>query len=88
MSDAVYRLDGALTLETVAAALAALPPAVARGDISALDFAGVTHCDSAALALILAARRAAAGRALEIRNLPPRLADLAELYGVSVLLWA
>lgn len=53
-----------------------------------LDVAGLTQFDSAALAAVLALRRAtlSRGQVLEVVNIPPRLAELSHLYGVDELL--
>ncbi|MBY0465822.1 MAG: STAS domain-containing protein [Burkholderiales bacterium] len=53
-----------------------------------LDATGLTQFDSAALAAVLALRRAvlARGQRLEVVNMPPRLAELSHLYGVDELL--
>jgi phospholipid transport system transporter-binding protein len=53
-----------------------------------LDAAGLTRFDSAALAAVLALRRAALtrGQSLHVVNIPPRLAELSHLYGVDELL--
>lgn len=53
-----------------------------------LDAADLMLFDSAALAAVLALRRAALarGQALQVLNIPPRLAELSHLYGVDELL--
>ncbi|MDR3213263.1 MAG: STAS domain-containing protein [Azoarcus sp.] len=80
----VVKLEGELTLHTVAASLERPIPA---GDF-ALDLSGVTRVDSAALALLLAwLRRAkASGSKIELRVLPGALDALARLYGIDPLL--
>lgn len=85
MPDApVLKLDGDLTLETVAGWLGRDLP---EGNL-ALDFSGTGRVDSSALALLLAwLRRAKArGAAVELRALPQPLLALAKLYGVDALL--
>ncbi len=82
-------LPPSLTLDDAAAALAALH-AEAAGSQGALaiDASALTVFDTAALALLLQARRLAqaGGRAFELRGAPPKLAQLAQLYGVDGLL--
>ena len=53
-----------------------------------VDAGALQHFDSAALAVLLAFRREClvAGKHLAIRGLSSRLADLANLYGVTELL--
>lgn len=53
-----------------------------------LDASALVRFDSAALAVLLACRRAslAAGRGFAVQGLPPKLAQLAGLYGVESLL--
>ena len=65
--------------------LAQLPPAPTA---VRLDATGLTQFDSAALAAMLALRRAALarGQVLEVVNMPPGLAELSHLYGVDELL--
>lgn len=55
---------------------------------SEFDLAGAATLDSAAVAILLAWRRAAQARGatLEFYNPPPALCSLAELYGVAELL--
>jgi len=61
--------------------------AIRSGDLT-IDLAGVTTVDSAAVALLLAWQRAAAGQGkrLTFLGIPPGLASLADLYGVGGLL--
>jgi phospholipid transport system transporter-binding protein len=53
-----------------------------------IDAAALVDFDSAALAVLLQCRREAnaAGRQLSLTSAPPRLAQLARLYGVDTLL--
>lgn len=80
----VVKLEGALTLETVAACFGRALPA---GNV-ALDFSGVTCVDSSALALLLAWLRRLKAREseAELRALPESLLTLARLYGIDALL--
>jgi phospholipid transport system transporter-binding protein len=87
----VSRFDAgtALTHESAKAALAAGLARIAAGD-TAVDCAALAQFDSSALAVLLAWQRAAhaRGAALDILNLPPKLASLAHAYGVDALLSA
>ena len=53
-----------------------------------VDAGALAHFDSSALAVLLECRREAerAARAFSVRRLPPRLRELATLYGVAELL--
>ena len=55
-----------------------------------VEAASLQHLDSAALAVLLEIQRLAVawGRAFELRGVPAKLAALAKLYGVDVLLFA
>ena len=52
------------------------------------DASGLTRFDSSALAVLLACRRQAQalGRAFYVRDMPPRLRQLAGLYGIASLI--
>jgi phospholipid transport system transporter-binding protein len=78
------RLEGAVTIQTVAQLLAEAAQQV-RDGAEVVDFAAVSEVDSAALALALALAREsrAAGRSIQFANLPPALANLASLYAVA-----
>ncbi|WP_257385167.1 STAS domain-containing protein [Tahibacter caeni] len=84
----VLAMSGALVFATAARALAEARPAVARGDVTTLDLAGVTAADSAGLAVLIALRRAGRARGVDvaIRALPPTLRALAQLGEVEELL--
>jgi phospholipid transport system transporter-binding protein len=75
--------DASAVLRTVEAALAAGGSGPLRVDASALD-----ELDTAAIALLLQARRLAAarGRGFELVGAPDKLNALAQLYGVEPLL--
>ena len=82
-----WRFAGALTLDDAAAVLEAsqaLPLPVS----GVVDFGGLTHADSAALAVMIALKRRGTeeGRTLAIRNIPPSLRSLAAVYGIDDLL--
>jgi phospholipid transport system transporter-binding protein len=53
-----------------------------------VDASALVHFDSSALAVLLECRResSARGRGFAVKGLPPRLRELASLYGVAGLL--
>jgi len=53
-----------------------------------VDASALTQFDSSAIAVLLECRReaSAAGRPFSVKGLPPRLRELASLYGVAGLL--
>jgi phospholipid transport system transporter-binding protein len=71
------------TLRMLAQAVAKQP----AGELT-LDAAQLQRFDTSALAVLLECRRIAQadGRGFVLRNVPPKLEALAELYGVDVLL--
>nr|WP_202123884.1 STAS domain-containing protein [Burkholderia pseudomallei] len=75
---------------THASAKAALAQGLARieAGATAVDCGALAHFDSSALAVLLAWQRAARARGvrLDIENLPPKLASLAQAYGIDTLL--
>ncbi len=81
--------EGALTLDNAGVvydAMQALPWPAA----GSVDFAGLTHADSAALALILELHRraGATNQPLRIAHLPASLSGLARVYGVADIVQA
>jgi phospholipid transport system transporter-binding protein len=76
-----------ITMENAAALVDAGVAAIARGDTQ-FDLSAVGNVDSAAVALLLAWRRAARaqGKPLTLTGVPPGLTSLARLYGVESLL--
>ena len=60
----------------------------ADGQPVVADASGLTRFDSSALAVLLACRRQAQalGRAFYVRDMPPRLRQLAGLYGIASLI--
>lgn len=76
-----------LSLANAAELAAAGRASLAAGEVE-FDFGAVERVDSAALAVVLEWRRAAraAGREIELRNLPASLTELADLYGVAELI--
>jgi phospholipid transport system transporter-binding protein len=83
-------LPSTLTIEQAPEALQQLQASMAQAADRALcvDASALVAFDSAALALLLQARRLtqARGWALELRDVPAPLKQLAELYGVAQLL--
>ncbi|WP_119156795.1 STAS domain-containing protein [Caldimonas tepidiphila] len=55
------------------------------GELLLIDASGLKRFDSSALAVLLECERLAVawGKRFEVRHLPPRLAALAEVYGVA-----
>ena len=83
-------LPGELVHATANQALLVLTPAlesVAETQVT-VDASALTRFDSTALAVCLALRRVAerADKLLVWQGVPPRLADLAKLYGIAELL--
>jgi phospholipid transport system transporter-binding protein len=80
-------LEGAVTLNTVAALAVAVEEHLRQG-ARVVDFRSVTEVDSAAVALALEWLRQAEENkaALRFANLPAAMQNLAKLYGVSELL--
>jgi anti-anti-sigma factor len=87
-SPGVLALSGDLVFATAASALAQSRAALARGDVTTLDLAGVAAADSAGLGVLLALCRVARQRGgkLTIRSLPATLLALAQLGEVDGLL--
>ncbi len=81
-------LPASLTLADARATLARLGPLLAAADAPVLDASALQQLDSSAVALLLECRRQAAarGRTLRVTGAPPKLAQLAQLYGVGELL--
>lgn len=83
MGDAsVVRLEGALTMRTIAAALDRPLP---EGDF-VVDMSGVTEADSAALALLLEWLRRTGGKRFVVQGAPAGLQSLVQLYGLDEIL--
>jgi phospholipid transport system transporter-binding protein len=83
------RLQPTLTLHTAEAALRQLrAEAASQPGAWAVDASALVDFDSAALALLLETRRLAqaAGRGFAVTGAPPKLIQLAQLYGVDGLL--
>ena len=77
-----------LTMSEASAELARLQPLLQAAAEPVLDASALQDLDTAAIALLLACQRdaAAAGRSLRIDKPPPKLGQLARLYGVESLL--
>jgi phospholipid transport system transporter-binding protein len=86
----MLQLPATVTHNTATACLADLLRAVASepSPCVALDAGALVQFDSTALAVLLALRRAVLklGKTLSLQAVPPRLADLARLYGIAELL--
>lgn len=76
-----------LTIDSAKSALDMGLQAIENGQTN-IDLAELTAVDSAAVAVLLAWRRAALARSqlLAFHNIPPALASIAELYGVAEIL--
>jgi ABC-type transporter Mla MlaB component len=84
----VLQVTGPVTMETAGALAATARTLIAGagpGSLRALDLAGATVVDSAAVSLILEVGRSAAGAPLTIVHPPASVASLAALYGVTEL---
>lgn len=83
----MFQPSATLTADNAETALKAGLQAIASGQTE-MDLAQLTTVDSAAVAALLAWKRAAAerGAALSFHHIPPNLRSLADLYGVSELL--
>jgi phospholipid transport system transporter-binding protein len=82
-------LPAQATLEHSAELAALLPEAVATGSgVMRVDASALQDFDTSTIALLMQARRMAqaAGRGFAVTGAPPKLAQLAELYGVEELL--
>jgi len=83
-------LPSSLTLREARAALGALTQALQTeaSAVVTVDASGLQRFDTAALAVLLECRRLAeaAGKGFAVQQAPPRLAELARLYGLGVLL--
>lgn len=84
------RLPATLTITEARATLAQLQQAIAADVAPSIDASGLGQLDTAAIAVLLDCRRAAAaaGKPLPITGMPPKLAQLAQLYGVDALIAA
>ena len=88
---ATIALPAVLTLAEASATLAGLLDAITAADgAPVLDATALRTLDSSAIAVLLQCRRAALaqGKALTIVGSPPKLEQLAQLYGVEELVAA
>ncbi len=87
LPDLPTRLTHAEAPDYLSACAAALQ-SLSAGEPAELDAGALRDFDSSALALLLALLRSARERGVELRlrALPPRLRELAGLYGVGALL--
>lgn len=84
---ALFAVPHKLTHAEAMSVLARLRQALAAGS-DTVDLRELSEFDSAALAVLLAARRASAQPGLpRFINIPDKLSKLASLYGVDVLLF-
>ena len=83
------RLPAQVTMADASAALREVQAALGRGDGPLrIDASALDELDTAAVALLLHARRLAGNRGFELLDPPSKLTDLARLYGVESLLGA
>lgn len=77
-----------LTMSEARATLAQLQPVLQAADDPVIDASPLRELDSAAVALLLECRRQvdARGLQLHVTGAPPKLSQLAQLYGVDELL--
>ena len=77
-----------VTMTEARATLAQLQPLLQAADAPVIDASSLHELDSAAVALLLECQRQAVARGLPLRvtGAPPKLSQLAKLYGVAELL--
>ena len=87
---AMIALPMSLTMGQARQVLVGLESAIAQSAEPQIDAAALVTLDSAAIAVLMQCRRIAqaAGKSLLIANPPPKLSELARLYGVEALLGA
>lgn len=83
-----FLLTGALTFETVPALWRRSTALFDNSDSLILDLRGITHTDSAGLALLIEWMRAARGknRAIVFKNIPPQMMAIAKVSGLEQIL--
>ena len=82
--DNTVYVAGEVSVQTVnQAALARFAQQCRQPAIHAVDLSRITRADSACLSLIFTALRQKAQGSLKIRNLPPSVRDLAQLYEIE-----
>lgn len=83
LRDGCLFLSGDITVQTVnAAAFAQFESQCRQNGWHTLDLGGITRADSTCLSLLLTAKRRYSG-SLNIRQLPPAVRLLAELYEIE-----
>jgi phospholipid transport system transporter-binding protein len=88
----MFELPVTLTLAQAKAAVQAIEDALGQGRVEKgvfiIDASGLRDFDTAAIAVLLEARRLAqaAGRSLSVRGALPALVELSAIYGVNGLL--
>jgi phospholipid transport system transporter-binding protein len=88
----MFELPATLTLAQAKAAVQAIEDALGQGNVEKgvfiIDASGLRNFDTAAIAVLLEARRLAqaAGRSLAVRGALPALVELSGIYGVDGLL--
>ncbi len=88
----MYALPETLTLAEARATVQSIEDALGQGCVEkgalVIDAAALRNFDTAAIAVLLDARRLAqaAGHALQVRCAPPEMVELSGLYGVDGLL--
>lgn len=85
---ATLGVSGALGFDNAAAAWQAIRSALVAGSATRLDLSGVSHCDSAGLACVLAATAEAGrrGRVVRVTGMPAGMRALATVCEVDRLL--
>lgn len=85
---ATITLPARITMGEARATLAALQPQLQAADDLVIDASALVDLDSAAVAVLLDCQRQAQarGKALRLSGAPPKLGQLARLYGVGDLL--
>ncbi|RVT54443.1 STAS domain-containing protein [Rubrivivax albus] len=81
-------LPASVTMDDASVALRAIEASLAAGGDLAVDASALQEVDTAAVALLLQARRLAQARGVgfTLAGAPPKLMALAKLYGVGSLL--
>jgi phospholipid transport system transporter-binding protein len=87
----LFALPDTLTLAQANAAVRSIEQALGQGDVDralVIDASALRNFDTAAIAVLLEARRLAkaAGRALSVQGAPAAMVELSGLYGVAGLL--
>jgi phospholipid transport system transporter-binding protein len=88
MTASLIALPERVTMADARATLERLEPLLAAADEPVIDASALHELDSAAVAVLLDCQRQAHGRGqvLRVTGAPPKLRQLAELYGVAPLL--